>query len=607
MAEDTYFKKGAYENFYLGSYTPFEPDFGEYFTGYRMPSEQLGAPTSPQTADQLRQATKLLNTGMKVVEVGAIQPQVFESIPKQRFKELRRQAELTGTEVTVHGPIVDMAGFTEQGWQEEERKRAEKQIIDTLEKAHQINPQGKIPVTFHGGNPIQRWRYLSRDEREKLLKEYPDSPPEVKKEIESGKIRDYMVAVNPETGQIQGLRYEERVWPEGKMIFDPKRRVDMINKTQWDNDKFELAVLEEQKARLASLIPPEEYGRLKEKVSQGRVTKEDIDKLQQLEAPLHESNYREYMKIRDMYDDVMHYGDKNVKNFLQNEAGKIIKQVKEGKKSLLSDEVVSNLRNIIMQIPTEMAPKKWKPGDEFAQEKVAETAANAAFKAWKKYGSKAPTLALENFPGSVMSTGEESVKVVEKARKEFIKIAEKKGVAPETARVAAQRLIGLTWDLGHINLMRKQGFPKEFVTEETKKAAKYIQKLHLTDNFGFEDAHLPPGMGNVPFKEALEEIKKQGVKVPNIVEAGGFAQQFKTSPHPYVLEALGSPLYTYMAEPYWNQIKSSYASYFQGYGEFLPDFHFRVYGSPSFSALPTELGGELPGERRQSFSGQGME
>ncbi|MBU2496975.1 MAG: hypothetical protein KJ767_02870 [Nanoarchaeota archaeon] len=641
---DEYVEKGAYENFYIGNYTPFEPDFGEYFTGYRVPAAQLGAPTSPQTADQIRQATRLLNTGMKVVEIGAIQPQVFEGIPKQHFKEIGRLAELTGTDVTVHGPIagIDMAGFTEQGWQEQQRVRAEKQIIDTLEKAYQINPKGKIPVTFHGGVPIQRWRYLDEKERKELLEKFPDTREEVKREIESGKVRDFMYAVDPETGQMQGIRFEERVWPEGRMVFDPKRRIDMINQTQWSNDNFELAVLQEQKARLASMIPAEQYGMLKEKIAQ--VPKEDFQRtlrkyhnreqlnreeekviqtyseLQRVEAPLRETNEREYMKLREMYNDFMKYGNKDAKEVLEKYTEKeitpITKRISDARRTgdgeeyrraheaLQSDQTLNGLRNTMAQLP---APEKWQPADDFAKNKIAETAANAAFSAWKKFGNNAPTLALENYPDSAMSTGEESAAVVQEARKRFVEIAQKKGVSPESAKVASERLIGLTWDLGHINMMRKYGFSEKFVVEETKKAAPYIQKTHLADNFGFDDAHLPPGMGNVPFKEALAEIEKAGIKVPNIVEAGGFVQHFKTSPHPYVLEALGSPLYTYMSEPYWNQARASYGSYFQGYGEFLPDFHFRAYGSPSFSALPTELGGEMPGEKRQTFSGQGME
>lgn len=608
MAEE----KKAYEIFYLGAYTPLEPEFGEYFTGYRTTHSYIGAPTSAQTADQLRQASRMLNTGMKVIEIGSIQPQVFEAIPKQHFKEIKRVAELTDADITVHGPIagVDLAGFTERGWEEEQRKRAEKQIIDTLEKAYAVSPKGNVPVTFHPGTmPIQRYRYLDKQERNKILEEYKDyldAHPELKKEIESGKIRDYMIAVDPETGSLQAVRFEERIWPEGKLVFDPKREVDMINQTQWDNGKFELAVMEEQKARLARMIPMEEYVRLKEKVKQGIATEEEKAKLHQVEAPLREANFREYMKIREMYNDYMKYGRNNkIKEMLKKEAGEIIKRVKEGKADLLSDEVVGRLKNAIMQIPD--APKRWKPADEFATEKVAETAANAAFVAWKKFGKNAPTLALENYPGTVISTGEEAAQVVEAARKRFVEIAKKRGIPESTAKKAAERLIGITWDLGHINMMRKHGFKEEFVTEETKKVAKYIQKLHLTDNFGFDDAHLPPGMGNVPWKKALEELEKKGVKAPHIVEAAGFFQHFRTSPHPYVLEALGSPLYTYMAEPYWNQIRASYASYFYGYGEFLPDFHFRTYGSPSFSALPTELGGEMPGERRQTFSGRPAE
>jgi hypothetical protein len=72
-------------------------------------------------------------------------------------------------------------------------------------------------------------------------------------------------------------------------------------------------------------------------------------------------------------------------------------------------------------------------------------------------------------------------------------------------------------------------------------------------------------------------------------------QHFKVSPTQYVLEAMGSPLYSMMAQPYWNQMKAVQGSYFAGYGTTLPEQHFSIYGA-GFSGLPTELGGQIPGK-----------
>ncbi len=155
--------------------------------------------------------------------------------------------------------------------------------------------------------------------------------------------------------------------------------------------------------------------------------------------------------------------------------------------------------------------------------------------------------------------------------------------------------------MGHINLLRKGGFGKEKIIEETKKIAPYVKHVHLTDNFGFADTHLPIGMGEVPTKEMMKELEKAGYSGKHIVEAGGFVAQFKTSPHPYVLEALGSPLYSAYMQPFWNQARGTYGSYSAGYGTMLPEQHFSMYGA-GFSTLPTELGGQLPGKQSR-FSG----
>ena len=45
-----------------------------------------------------------------------------------------------------------------------------------------------------------------------------------------------------------------------------------------------------------------------------------------------------------------------------------------------------------------------------------------------------------------------------------------------------------------------------------------VKHLHLTDNFGYADTHLPPGMGNVPIKGMLinsvkEPLEQMGANV----------------------------------------------------------------------------------------------
>ena len=172
----------------------------------------------------------------------------------------------------------------------------------------------------------------------------------------------------------------------------------------------------------------------------------------------------------------------------------------------------------------------------------------------------------------------------------------------------AEKLIGVTWDVGHINFLRKYGYDEEKVKEETRKIAPYIKQVHITDNFGFNDAHLPPGMGNAPIKEEMEiiakEMRKKGLEFKKgsvIVEAGAFVAQFKESPHPYTLEYFESPLYTYKTQPYWKDIWETEGKYGLGYGQILPEQHFAMYGA-GFSNLPTDLGGPI-NQDRSRFAG----
>jgi hypothetical protein len=96
-------------------------------------------------------------------------------------------------------------------------------------------------------------------------------------------------------------------------------------------------------------------------------------------------------------------------------------------------------------------------------------------------------------------------------------------------------------------------------------------------------------------------LGKEYDKVAHIVESGGFASQFKTSPRLVELEYFNSPLYEHQAGPYWKDLAYTQAEYNMGYGIMFPEKHFEMYGS-GFSNLPQELGGQVQGDKSR-FSG----
>ena len=250
-------------------------------------------------------------------------------------------------------------------------------------------------------------------------------------------------------------------------------------------------------------------------------------------------------------------------------------------------------------------PQVYENVEKFAINKAAETFGNLAVRSWEKYKDNAPIIAIENlYQGMAFSRGEQMEELVKKARDNFKEeMVKSKKMTAREAQKYAEKHIGITLDVGHLNMFKKTGLDDGNLIEEVKKMGPYIKHLHLTDNFGYADTHLPPGMGNVPFKEIFEQLEKEGRldEINKIVEAGAFVQEFKKSPHPAMLASLGSPIYGARAQTYWKDLQNTYGNYFGGYGTINPSVHHSIYGS-GFSTLPIELGGKIP-EGSSRFSG----
>ena len=155
-------------------------------------------------------------------------------------------------------------------------------------------------------------------------------------------------------------------------------------------------------------------------------------------------------------------------------------------------------------------PEVYKPVEDFAIDKTATTFANAAFNSYKKFKNNAPIISIENPPtGGGLSRAEDLKKLVESARNKFVEKAVGTGMSERDAREQANKLIGVTWDVGHINMLRKYGYTEQDVIKEAEKIAPLVKHVHLSDNFGFEHTELPMGMGNVPIKQIMEKTRER--------------------------------------------------------------------------------------------------
>jgi len=586
------------EYFYGGKTYSNDPNYHNPLM-YGSNFSQLSSALDPRTANQIKEATETLNTGIKNLEVGNVQPDVFESIPKEHFKEMNRLAKLTGAKLSFHAPMIDPTGITEHGWEQMNQDAAEKQLWSAIEKSQELNP-GENVVTFHASSvPLPSAEFKIKDGKMEKVKS--------------------MILIDP-TGKLHPIKEEERYFPTGikgeevgKPIPTSPKFEDEIRKQNEDMWSQQLSQLNFYSQRGTSEMS--NIDKLPKDTKDGKEHEEfkGREKMQMHAAFDLSEAYRQLKGMYELaYKSAKNSGDKKTINELDIYAKKILplagnfENIRQNKDNLkrFADTIEEGV-NIL----GEKKPQILRPLRDFAIEKSAETTANLALRGYNEFKDKAPIIALENHPAqqSLLTTGEDLRDVIKKSHEIFIEKAKKEGMSEGEARKQAEKLIGATWDVGHINMMRRFGYDKTDILDQTKAVAPFVKKVHLSDNFGFEHTELPMGMGNVPFKEIMEKIGKEGYDVKKVIEAGNWWQHFspggKTNP-PIIptLRGLGTQMYG--GAPGWNQIYGTPGGYFTGYGTMLPEQHFSLYGA-GFSNLPMELGGQVSGKDSR-FSGTPM-
>ena len=618
----------SFESFYGGGASSLSPEYGN-FTGYRMSASQLGFPGSPQTANQLGEAINAAKQGVKAFEVQMLQPDAAETIPKQHFKEMRALMKLSGVKPSVHGPMIDAAGFDDKGnWgQEFGRASNERRMFDTLEKAYALGPEGNIPVVFHSsaGTPGAEFR------------------PGGKEEGRGDVIMEKGAMINRETGQASQVKDRRSYFlstsekdfklgkddlEKGGTLMTVERSVDNSNAVDWD-EKLKGVIIGKGKVDRA-------LGQLWQNAEALNLSNIDINngderkvfnqaiknnptvqnEMVKAEVLLENNN----LTFRSLFNTAYKYGTDEQRKLLKELSSDWKKDSEEKSSnpfreqmdaSELQDTYFNKFKDITSRKLIEKggllvsderfgAPKIYQEANEFAMDKAATTFGNLAMKSYDKLGAdKSPMLAIEPFhPGAGLSSTDDMVQLVKASRKNFAKqLVEEKGFSKGEAKDVAAKKIGVTWDVGHINMIKKYGFTDKDIVKQTKKIAPMVKHVHLTDNFGFADTHLAPGMGNVPMKKILEQLEKTGRfgEMRKIVEAGAFVQHFKKSPHGLTMAAFGSPLYAMSGDSMgWNRAMDVQGAYFGGYGTTSPSTHHQYFGA-GFTTMPVELGGQQPG------------
>ncbi|MFH1358990.1 MAG: TIM barrel protein [archaeon] len=620
-----------YGSIYQGvQYTTASPT---YFTppisGYQRSLGSIGSALDPRTGNQLGAVNIALNPGVKNIEVQGTMAQSWESVPDPHLDEIRRLAKFGGSNLSLHAPIVEASGIGEGGFTEDKRIASEKQIESAYLRGHRLDPTGNISVTVHS------------------TAELPDLRPHAMITTKEGKrepMEQGLYVVNEESGQINMIKPEKRYFPEpgeeftGKEIkFQANKELDRRNEEQWTETlsgvnryaEFGDESLERLRREIQYSRPEARRGEISKKEmneviynisekmaeggdalekfkKQGDEFREIFDEAEKLithSQIYYRDSYRNMKSLFDKaWNNTKSEKDKEKLKEFANwarpfvEEGKI--QTDPGKLKQLGQVVTRGLKTLNELDDT---PKMWQPLDEFAIKKSAQTFANVAESGFNKFGQTAPILNIENAPANQgLSSGEDLKKLVQKSREQLVKnLQDHKGMSKSVAENTAKKLIGATWDVGHINMLKKKGYTDKEIVKQTEIIAPFVKHVHLSDNFGMDHTELPMGMGTVPLKEMMDKLKKVGYKGKEIIEAGNwwqfFAEHGGGNPFKPSIEAFNSPVYAMAYGPGWSQ-SGGFGAYYGGGGPINPSVHHNLYGS-GFQNMPVELGGEIPGDR----------
>lgn len=545
-------------------------DFGSY---------GLGASVSPM-GSQLMTTNTAINWGLQNLEINLGTQMNYQQaghlaqLGKVERDELIRLAKLNKVNLSVHAPLLSPEGLQGNQISEAARIRNVKEFEQTIDFVDQIGKQtGRkhIPVTFHAsgapiGNPMPNEMLYAVDQ------ESGQVIPIEKKEV----------AYPKEYFERYGLKEGEDYAPvKGKPGFYylyPKGELKIYGKSQLQRLKYEEAHtdywLRHYKEQMKQIIPAV--------AASGEINEKNLDEI-----------------IRKA-----------------KEIGGPAIEIAENYRALLEEkkQLEAKAQNLRMKYKKEGQIMQLVPSDDYVKEKIKKTFVELGLKAYEKPSK--PMIVIENFyPEFTLSEPTKLAKTIDEIRQELAdRLVKEKGLSRSRAIKEAQELVGMNVDVGHLNLWKKYINPKtgkpytdKEILEWVNKVYPYIKHVHITDNFGDYDAHLPVGWGNAPINQLIDTLRKKGWKGRAILETFGAMQYggqgFGVAQSMY---SLGIPLVP--GGPGWEMAEGTYfqAGYAFTTGPILPDVNFQTYGV-GFSGLPyatgAQIGGGKPG---QKFSGTPM-
>ena len=556
-------------------------------------------------------------TGKGSLGQGSTTPEMFG---KDKREAIRQLSKINDVNVTTHATVGvgNLSGLGQRGFERQAQHNTLNEIKRTVDFAADTTRGG--PITVH---TAEFPRTVSGKYKEfELYPEEEKSAPVYLVDNVTGEIKQ---AITRDT-RLPFLKKED-----GKIVLDDKGHPSfkMLN-----FDEFrELQKEEEGKIFESDEVAAQEFFRSQleqrkeqldfEKRRWGHTVTQMEDQLKNIER-IHDSvkekaktdpetaNYNA-MRLAEQLNVAPMKGSEDYHDFLENPIKYLDKAVEDTKyqRDYYRDAVISYGKQEA-SLNEEM--ERIVPISEVGKQRTSETLAKAAIYSWDKekaeHLEKPLFISPENiFPETGYGSHPEELKeIVLDGRKEMAKeLVDRRGIPQEEAEKIASNHIKSTFDIGHAHTWKKffkaehgesfEDTEKRFnnwLMKEVDKLneAGIIGHVHLSDNFGYYDEHLTPGMGSAPLKDFVKKMREAGHMDPMIAEGGAQSREeyYQTMTGGWKHLA-SSPIYRTSK---WTDVEDSYfgrtTSPTYMVGKYVPsqDYMGSEKGSPFWSGLGLE-------------------
>lgn len=545
--------------------------------GFQLEQSHLGISTHPGR-HQLAELRSTISKGVKHIELGwfgqgkgsigqgNLNPEVHSS---EEREDMRQLAKINKVTLSTHASpnIGALSGLSEGGFSKDKQEAAKHEVDRAISFAADVAEGG--PVVVHVGE-FQRPIF----EAEKRFGSTDEFFESTDKEKEKAPI----FLVDKESGRIKQLPRNAEIFTETSQI-DPATGLPKLEK------KSVYQLLEEKKSQGVDKPEVEIYKELVKKeldlargeahraLAESKEKERRATNFRKIATDLQSSDPETKERARNFVVENLGIAPERAIAELRAQADASETEAKYFK------QIVSAKNKELIQTQDNL--DKTETIYDYGKREAAEAIADEAVKAYrieKERNLKNPLfMAVENWdPNLYGSHPKELRELIYESRdkmKERLKVEQK--MSDSQAAKVAEEHIKATFDIGHANFWRKyfkrvegetgeqhetrfKSWLMDNVRELTKDGI--IGHVHLSDNFGWHDEHLTPGLGNAPIEEFVKEVSQgKDWKGKMIIEPGGQPEGLAHTAMTGTWRQLNTPIYRIDASPTsWTEIENSY-------------------------------------------------